>query len=179
MTDLGTELTNAEIEEVESHLESSAPLLLELKSSPGSPKMNPHRIDMLEEKPQPEKCQDDGRFTCIGKVIDTYRDERTWQYGVAPATVLYVVLLCITQGNLRFDQVLIATPMIAGCYIPAGRSALQSLWPFFMTGLTYDAMKYITPLVHRYNPPHIREPYRAEQFLFGIETSDGSKMIPS
>ena len=98
MTDLGTELANAEIEEVESHLESSAPLLLELKSSPGSPKMNLLRIDMLEERPHPEKCQDDGRFTCIGKVIDTYRDKRTWQYGVAPATVLYVVLLFVLVG---------------------------------------------------------------------------------
>lgn len=99
MVSFASELTT-EIEEVESHLESSAPLLHEQKGSPSSPKTSPLRIDMLEEKPQPEKYQDD---SLIGKVVDCYRDARAWQYVVGPAVVVYTLSSFITAGSLRFD----------------------------------------------------------------------------
>ena len=69
--------------------------------------------------------------------------------------------------------------MVLGCYISSARGILQSLWPFFLTGLTYDAMKYITPVVHQYNPPHVEGPYNVEKFLFGIDAGDGREVIPS
>ena len=98
MLDLKSELMPDEIEEVASHLESSAPLLLETK--PGSPKMFKFKIDMLEERPQPEKYQDE---SILGKVVDSYRDARVWQFGVGPVMVLYVLSSFITQGSLRID----------------------------------------------------------------------------
>ena len=87
--------------------------------------------------------------------------------------------MTLTFIEFRISIILIAIPLIACCYNSDLRQLLQGTQPFFFVALLYDSMRFIAPLVHSINPPHVVEPYNIEKTLFGIRHQNGVVLTPS
>ena len=114
----------------------------------------------------------------FSKCVDLYRKLETWQYFLGPLLALYA-LVTLTLLEFRISIILIATPLIACCYYSDLRQLLQGTQPFFFVALLYDSMRFIAPLVHSVNPPHVVEPYNIEKRLFGISSQSKVVLTPS
>lgn len=97
---------------------------------------------------------------------------------LGPGIAAYVVLL-FACGMLRFEHIIIFGVWLALIYVPRFRPALHGLLPFFLFGLLYDSMRFVTPPMHALIPPHVDGPYLLERELFGIRSADGSVLIPT
>jgi hypothetical protein len=100
-----------------------------------------------------------------------------WLYGVGPGVLVYGALLGLT-GNLRIEHILLLGVWAAMAFWPRTRPILSGLFPFFLFGLVYDALRFVTPALHRLIPPHVDEPYKLERYLFGVTGPDGRVLTP-
>lgn len=89
---------------------------------------------------------------------------RVWPVGVG---LLYIAVVA-TLGGLRTDHVFIGLLGLLDLYNEKTRSFLAQFFPFILTGVIYDSMRYY------YWPGiegriHVAEPYRLELSWFGID----------
>lgn len=77
-------------------------------------------------------------------------------------------------GGLNGDTFGIGAAILALYYFgPKTRTFLGYIFPVFLTGMIYDSMRYYADYIRS---PYIRvqEPYRFDQFFFGIQTATGT-----
>lgn len=93
------------------------------------------------------------------------------KYGLAGFFVVYWSVLALL-GDLHNDHILIgafvAILSVAG---PAATKLLRFLFPFMLTGIVYDSMRYYSDYIR--GEVHVAFPYDFDKRFFGIETAEG------
>ncbi len=99
-----------------------------------------------------------------------------WSLAVGPAVVAYAGVLGLL-GALRTEHVALLGAWALLAFWPKTHGVIRGLFPFFLFGLVYDSLRFVTPVLHGWIPPHVEGPYRLEAALFGV-TSDGRVQTP-
>lgn len=107
-----------------------------------------------------------------------YASSRFWHLGVGPAVLVYGIAL-YAFGQMRLEHALLLGGWLVVTYVPRLRALAKGLLPFFLFGLLYDALRFVTPFAHAHVAIHVEGPYRLELQLFGWRTEAGDVVIPS
>lgn len=90
--------------------------------------------------------------------------------------LLYILTIAIL-GGLQTRHVLIGLLGFLDAYNPTTRRFLRYFFPFILTGVIYDFMRYFYwELVEGHI--HVREPYEYEKMFFGINVN-GERLTPN
>lgn len=106
-----------------------------------------------------------------------WRSLTLWQRLLPGISALLIVLGFWALGGLREDHVRMAAVILILGYSGRGpRRLLAFLVPLILTGIVYDSQRFYSDLIRA--QVRVEEPYKFDQFFFGIETPTG-RMTPN
>jgi inositol phosphorylceramide synthase catalytic subunit len=100
-----------------------------------------------------------------------------WRICFAPAIALWATAL-VASGHGGREHIIIAFACIIMIYVPRLLPAFIGLVPFFLFVISYDALRFVTPALHRLVTVSVDGVYHLERFLFGVRLADGRVVVP-
>lgn len=101
-----------------------------------------------------------------------------WTALVGPFFAGYAVVLLATRSFLPVHALILGSALVL-VYVPRLRPWMKPILPFFLFGVAYDAMRFVTPLARELVTVHVAEPYHLELALFGVTLDDGTRVVPT
>ncbi|MEK7706026.1 MAG: phosphatase PAP2 family protein [Myxococcota bacterium] len=103
---------------------------------------------------------------------------RLLTFVVGPTFGAYL-LLVVATGHFMVAHAVIVGAALVLIYVPRLRPWMTLLLPFFLFGVTYDAMRFVVPLARELIPVQVAGPYRLELALFGVPGTGATPMLAS
>ena len=122
----------------------------------------------------PEKTTEDSRPSPLRALRQRLRGvpPRLF-FRTAVGLLAYLAIMRLATGESRPEQVgLCAVVLVLVAYSDRTRALFLGLLPFLLFGIIYDLTHITEPLV-RYLHVHVEEPYRFDQYFFGVKTAAG------
>ena len=85
----------------------------------------------------------------------------------------------VVSDEVRPEHLIILTLMMVWNFWPRFNQHFRAIFPFFLFALIYDALRFVTPVMHALIPIHVAEPYYIEQALFGYTGPNEETLIPT
>jgi hypothetical protein len=92
---------------------------------------------------------------------------RIWPIALGYSYIALIYLL----GGLKADHVLIGSLGLLDAYNEKSRSFLRYFFPFILTGVVYDSMRYFYWMGIR-DHVHVAEPYFRDKLFFGVDVGN-------